>query len=220
VTRPLRHGQPWGRPATGEPELEVAGEDGALAEVAAQHPGALVRYRPSPTSDVARALGLGRDAAGTEVALDALALDELGGARAVNAVVVGRPPDRLRWTARASAITVTIDGRAWFAGRASTVVVASGQFLRGADLVPRGHPGDGWAEVQVYSLPRGERRAMRRRLSTGTHVPHPLVRTARARRIEIEVAGRSLPLEMDGRERGRVARLTVTLVAEAIRILV
>jgi len=223
VTRPIRHGQPWGHPATGPPDLELAGDDADLAEPIACNSGALVRFRPSPESDIARALGLLPDADGTtEVALDALALDGVGdgGGTAVNAVVVGRPPDRLRWTTPHASITITIDGRAWFTGPATTVVVASGQFLRGADLVPRGHPGDGWAEVQVYALGRNERRPMRRRLATGTHVPHPRVHATRARRVEVEVAGRALPLEVDGRSRGRTLRLTVTLLPEAMRILV
>jgi diacylglycerol kinase family enzyme len=98
--------------------------------------------------------------------------------------------------------------------------VASGQCLRRADVVPRGHPGDGWAEVQVYALARRARRPMRRRLPSGTHVPHPGIRTGRARRVEVEVAGRGLPVELDGRPRGRTTRLEVTLVPAAIRLLV
>ena len=133
--------------------------------------------------------------------------------------MLGPPPDRLRWTARASHITVRVDGRAWFSGRATTVVVANGQFLRGTDIVPRGHPGDGWAEVQVYAIPRRARRAMRRRLPTGTHVPHRAVRSGRAHRVEIEV-GRPLPVEVDGRPQGRTSRLVVMLVPAAIRLLV
>jgi hypothetical protein len=227
VTRPLRHGEPWGHAASGPPDVEVEGDDGELVAVAASHPGALVRYRPSPRSDLARALGLGPDGAGTtEVAIDALAIDPEDGAvdavdaiDAVNVVVLGPPPDRLRWTARASHITVRVDGRAWFSGRATTVVVANGQFLRGTDIVPRGHPGDGWAEVQVYALARRARRGMRRRLPTGTHVPHPGVRSGRAHRVEVEVA-RPLPVEVDGRPQGRTSRLAVLLVPAAIRLLV
>jgi hypothetical protein len=224
VSRPIRRGQPWGRPATGPADLELAGDDADLAESIARHPGALVRFRPSPESDVARALGLATDPSGTtEVALDGLEVDAPGvggGTIAVNAVVVGPPPDRLRWTTRNVSITVTIDERPWFESHATTVVVASGQFLRGADLVPRGHPGDGWLEVQVYALARRQRRAMRRRLTTGTHVPHPSIHTTRARHVEIEMSSAAMPLEVDGQERGRVRRLSVSLVAEAIRILI
>jgi hypothetical protein len=219
VTRPLRPGDPWGHAATRPPDLEVAGDDADLAAVAMSDRGALVRFRPSPRSDIARALGLGPASTGaTEVAIDALEIEQDGGA--VNAVVLGPPPDQLRWSARASTITVRVDGRPWFRGRATTVVVASGQFLRGADVVPRGHPGDGWAEVQVYALTRRARRPMHRRLPTGTHMPHSGIRAGRGRRVEVEAAGRGLPVEVDGRRRGRTTRLGVTLVPAAIRLLV
>jgi hypothetical protein len=224
VTRPLRHGQPWGRAAAGPPDVEVAGDDADLAEAAARQPDALVRFRPSTQSDIARALGLSPDGTGTtEVALDTLVLRGMSEGEvmtAVNAVVVGWPPDRLRGTARSTQITVIVDGRTWYEGPATTIVVASGQFLRDADLVPRGHPGDGWAEVQVYALTPHERRAMRHRLATGTHVPHPSIHTTRARAVEVEVAGKPLRVEVDGHDRVRARRLRVTLLPGAIRILV
>lgn len=221
MTGPLRHGRPWGHPASGPPDVELSGGDVDLAAAVARHPGALVRFRPSPISDIARALGLGPEAAtSTEVALDALviAADALGDTTAVNAVILGRSPDRLRWTTRDAPMSITVDGRTWFTGEATTAVVASGQYLRGADLVPRGHPGDGWTEVQVYTLPRTERRAMRRRLASGTHVPHPRIKTGRARHVEIE-ADRAIALEVDGQARGRVTRVAVTVSPAAIRIL-
>jgi YegS C-terminal NAD kinase beta sandwich-like domain len=222
MSPPLRHGEPWGRAATGPPDDEVTGDDADLAAFTALHPGALVRFRPSAGSDLARAVGIGPDTGGTtEVAIDMLTLepddDPVG---AVNVVVLGSAPDRLRWPARAARLKVRLDGRPWFDGRATTVVVANGQFLRRADVVPRGHPGDGWAEVQVYALARGERRGMRRRLPTGTHVPHPRVLGGRARRVEIEVGRRRLPLEVDGHRRGGTRRLVVTLVPASIRLLV
>ena len=121
MTRPLRPGDPWGHAASGPPDIEVAGDDTDLAVVAMSNRGVLVRFRPSPRSDLARALGLGPASAGaTEVAIDALEIEPDGAA--VNAVVLGPPPDRLRWNARAPDITVRIDGRPWFRGRATTVV--------------------------------------------------------------------------------------------------
>jgi hypothetical protein len=224
VTPRLRHGEPWGHPAAGPPDVELSGDDADLAAGGTEHAGALLLYHPSSRSDLARALGIGAEGIGaTEVAIDALAVrrgDGAEGLRAVNAVVLGAPPDRLRWSARASSVTVRLDGRPWFAGRATTVVVANGQFLRGTDVVPRGHPGDGWAEVQVYTLGRRERGEMRRRLPTGSHVPHPRIRAGRARRIDVDVGARGLPLEIDGRPHGRSDRIEVTLVPASIRLLI
>lgn len=226
MTRRLRHGQPWGHAAAGPPDVEITGDDADLAARATNHRGELLRFHPSPRSDLARALGLGPEGPGaTEVAVDALIVG--GDARgdgddvpAVNAVVLGRPPDRLRSSACSSRVSVRLDGRPWFAGRATTVVVANGQFLRGVDLVPRGHPGDGWVEVQVYALGRRERVEMRRRLASGTHVPHPRITAGRARHVELEVTARRLPVEIDGRRRGRSKRLEVTVVPASIRLLV
>jgi hypothetical protein len=221
VTGPLRHGEPWGEPASTAPDIDLAGDDADLAGLVGPPPPPLVRFRPSPSSDLARALGLRAESPGaTEVAIDALALDEPHDSSAVNAVIFGRPPDRLSRSARSARLRVVVDGRPWFDGRGTTLVVANGQFVRRADLVPRGHPGDGWAEVQVYELRRAERRPMRRRLPTGTHVPHPRIRTGRGRRIEVEVDGRALPLEVDGRPQGGTRRLAVTLLPGALRLLV
>src|SRR6185436_13282717 len=114
--------------------------------------------------------GVGGKPPTAELPLDALRLPD---GLACNLVIAGTAPDRLGWATGEAAIEVAVDGDPWFAGQATTVVVANGQFLRGADLVPRGHPGDGRAEVQVYALTRRARRPMRRRLPTGTHVPHP-----------------------------------------------
>ena len=230
MTRPLRHGEPWGHAATGPPDVEVTGDDADLAASGASRPGALVRFRPSPRSDLARALGLvsdETDASGTtEVAIDALAVrvsgdgHGAGNVPAVNAIVLGAPPDRLRWNTRTVRVNVQLDGRPWFEGRATTVVVANGQFVRGADLVPRGHPGDGWAEVQVYTLGRRERAEMRRRLPTGTHVPHPRIVGGRARRIDLEVGARAFPVEIDGHRRRGSGGLEVTVVPASIRLLI
>ncbi len=91
----------------------------------------------------------------------------------MNGVIVGTPPRRVRMTTPSARVTVTVNGREVATGRATTVVIANGQFFDGLDVVPRGHPGDGRLEVQVYALRRGERGAMRSRLPLGVHLPAP-----------------------------------------------
>ena len=219
MSRPVRPGQPWGTAASGPPDVEVAGGDPELAAVAAARPRARVRFEPTHTSDFARAVGLRVPVAPatTEVVVDALQVD--GGPTAVNAVVVGRAPDRTSWWTPSPRITVVVDGRPWFEGPATGLVVANGQYLRGRDVVPRGHPGDGWAEVQLYALARGERSAMRRRLGGGAHVPHPSIWQGRARAVEV-VGRRPLALEVDGVTAVPAARVRVLVVPGAIRLLV
>ena len=222
----IRKGEPWGGPEDSPPDLVVTGDDHDLAAaVAGAPPGVLVSFLAAPGSDVARAVGLrtGAPHQGVALPMDALALDD--GTLAVNAVVLGRPPDRLRARDRSGAITLTLNGTEGGEGSgetiadATTLVVATGQWLRGADLVPRGHPGDGRAELQVYRLRRSERRAMRRRLPTGAHLPHPRIVTRTA--VEVEArADRGFPLEIDGRPRPPAAALQVRLIPSRYRLLI
>jgi hypothetical protein len=138
----------------------------------------------------------------------------------VNMVILGIAPDWQRWSSSSARARVVIDTRVMHDGPALGVVVASGQYLRGNDVVPRGQPGDGRAEVQVYSLTRGERRAMRERLPLGVHLPHPRIRTASGRRIEVEAMGSSRSLEVDGAVVGRAKNVVVTVVPAAFTLLV
>ena len=183
-----------------------------------------VRFRPAPGSDFARAVGIAGDAASdpgsTELPCDLLRVEASDHAlSAVNMVVVGVPPDRQRWTSRRSRLHVTVDGRAVHDGDATAVVVANGQFLRGHDVIPRGHPGDGRAEVHVYTLTRSERRAMRTRLPRGEQVPHPRITTTSGRAIVVESRGAPVALEVDGVALGRAASVRIDVTPNAFSLL-
>lgn len=207
-------------PTSEPPDLDVTGRDADLAAAVAAHPGALVRFHPQPDSDLARAVGLNPEVEmGVALPLDALLLDEGDGGLAMNLLIVGVPPDQCRRSSRSVSVDVTLDGTPWWSGRATTVVIATGQFLRGLDLVPRGHPGDGRVEVQVYALKGRERGAMRARLATGTHVPHARIAQRSGARFEVRSA-KPLPLEVDGEARSPVEHLTVQVVPAALQLLV
>ena len=174
----IKKGEPWGHPPSGPADVDVTGDDAALADAVASRPGVRVRFRPTPRSDFARAIGIAsgvaaadRDIASepdTELPCDLLQVQTSARTLSVvNMVVVGVPPDRQRWTSPRVRLHVTVDGRAVHDGDATAVVVANGQFLRGHDVIPRGHPGDGRAEVHVYALARSERRASARPTPTG-----------------------------------------------------
>jgi putative lipid kinase YegS-like protein len=214
----LRKGEPWGGAAAGPADLEVAGSDADLAR-ALVGDGELVRFRPSPGSDLARVVGLedSEPVGGLALPMDALRLS--GGRMAVNAVVVGVPPDQLRSWHRRHPLEVEVDGRPIGPGKATSVVVLNGQYLRGADLAPRGHPGDGTCEVQVYALAPGQRRLMRVRLGRGVHLPHPAITTARGRRVSVR-SPHPLPLEIDGLPADPAREIGVELLPGAYRLLV
>jgi hypothetical protein len=214
----IRPGEEWGSPAAAPADLEVEGNDPALANALGAAPGALIRFIPSSTSDLARALGLGSgEPHGHSLPLDALELGD--GSLAVNMCILGTPPDRLRRSSPRLELEIELNGRPWFAGRATTVVIAIGQFLRGLDVVPRGHPGDGRAEVQVYELQRSERRPMRARLATGGHLPHPRIRQRTATVISLR-SRPGAPCEVDGASHPLVTDLTIRVLPGAYRLLV
>jgi hypothetical protein len=229
----IRPGEEWGRPSAAAPDLEVRGSDADLAAAIATRPGALVRFAPDPTSDLAGAVGLGRGVApntgggGVEVALDVLSLTD--GRTAVNMIVVGSPPDASSgrfvrrivptgFGVRRFGATVRVDDRPVFHGPCTGIVIATGQFRNGLDVVPRGHPGDGRAEVQVYAVPGRERRQLRARLATGTHVPHPKITQRTGARVFVSV-DRPVPVELDGRPAPRSDRIDVEVVPNAYRLL-
>lgn len=212
----IRPGEPWGGPATGPADVRGGGDDAALAALVAAHPGARVAFAPDG-SDLARAVGLAGPPRGdVELVLDALDVATVG--LAVNLLVSGVAPDRLRAGHRRHAVEVDVDGRRAFGGRATTVVIANGQFRRGADLVPRGHPGDGRLEVHVFALAPGQRATLRRRLPGGGHLPHPALHTAAGRQVRVEW-DRARPLEVDGARRGRRAVVEAQIVPGAYRLL-
>jgi hypothetical protein len=217
----IRPGDEWGSPARGPADIDVTGSDPELATAVAAHPGVLVRFLPDPGSDLAGAIGItgaaGHDAEhGVEVALDLLRFDD--GDAAVNMVVLGTAPDRIRRLERRFGTNVRIDDRPVFHGPCTTVVVANGQFRRGLDVVPRGHPGDGHAEVQIYAVRGRERSGLRSRLATGTHVPHPGITQRTARRVTVST-GRKVPFEVDGRPRPPTDFVEITVVPGAYRLL-
>ncbi len=236
----VRRGRPWEEHPGDEPPLRIAGIDAELALAAQRARGRIFEFVPDESSDLARVLGItpGRAPAGTRVVtLDGLwCLAEPGyvgiAARpprplppptellALNTVVLGTPPDHLGWWTRSPRIRLEIDGRVRFVGRAAGVVVANGEFLRGHDVAPRSHPGDGHVEVQVYALRRGERPAMRDRLTNGTHVPHPRILEHRGRSIEIVAESSVLAFEADGVRRAPTRQISLAVLPNAARVLV
>ncbi|MEO6469389.1 MAG: hypothetical protein ABIP21_09825 [Acidimicrobiia bacterium] len=222
----IKPGEEWGQPTDATAEVECRGDDQALAALITAEstdlaPGRLVRFFPSG-SDLARAVGLAdvRDdqpVRGIELPVDAISSD-LG--VAMNSVILGVLPTRLRSHHRRRPIRVSVDGRELFSGPATSVVIANGQFVAGVDLVPRGHPGDGRLEVQVYALTPGERGPMRRRLPTGSHVPHPRILATSGRVIEIGGLTRLWPVTLDRRRATAETRLDVSVLPGALRLLI
>ena len=218
-------GEEWGSPATrsARPRGRRATTPTLAAVAAAAAPGALVRFRPDADSDLARGRrrSIRGRAPGIELPLDVLRARRRP-ASPCNMVVLGTPPDRLRrWSRGDARRASTVDGRAVFDGRATTVVIATGQFLRGLDLVPRGPPGR--RPGRGPGLRARGRRAGRAAAPAGDRHPrpapadHPAHRPPRSR----SQPSRPGPLEIDGEPvRTRRRRSTVEVVPGAYRLLV
>ena len=224
----IRPGEEWGTPASTPADVRVSGDDTALARMVEQHPGALIRFEPGERSDLADAVGLQRTTAtgdstppGTEAKLDALRVNAdgcTGPLTSVNMVVLGVAPGSLGRFTRRFGAQVRVNDKTVFHGPCTTIVIATGQFRAGLDLVPRGHPGDGRAEVQVYAVPGRQRRQLRSRLATGTHVPHPAISQHAGAHVTV-TTGRRVPLEIDGRSVLTTAVIEVTVLPGAYRLL-
>lgn len=84
-------------------------------------------------------------------------------------------------------------------------------------LGPRAHPNDGLLDVTTGSLPLVQRVLARRRLPSGTHLPHPALAVRRAAQVELDF-DRPTPVLLDGRHGGRARRLHLTCRPDEARV--
>lgn len=201
----IRKGRPWG-------------EDGPLAD-----DGIVVRSDAEAAEAVAAARAAG---------LPAPMLGLLGGD--VYRTLGGRSDiDRLRGPdARRYPIDlgiVVVDGvercfvahvvahrRGW---RGRAIAAMNAQWLGNWDLGPKSHPNDGLLDVSDGRMGLADRIAARRRLPTGTHLPHPTVTVRRTASIEIELDP-ATPVFVDGVALGRARHLALHLEPDALTVVV
>ena len=96
--------------------------------------------------------------------------------------------------------------------RGSLTIAANAQFLGHWDVAPRGHPNDGRVEITQVDEAMGLRQRLtaRARLSTGSHLPHPLIQTKSVKNFVWENEGRSPQLLwIDRQFIGRVRSLSI-----------
>ncbi len=108
--------------------------------------------------------------------------------------------------------------RSWWRGR--VLVVMNAQWLGRYDLGPRAHPNDGLLDVSDGNLGTRERFQAWRRAPTGTHLPHPGIRTIRTAAVQFELDPR-LDVYLDGERISRSARsLSVRVEVDAVKVVV
>lgn len=194
----IAKGQPWGEPGELPVDAPVAGSDEELAHLAGQGH-RIVGLR---AGDLARTVG----------------------------VEPGRPSTRMRLPVDLG--VVTVDGvehgfaahvvvrNSWWRGR--VVAVMNAQYVGAFDVAPRSHPNDGLLDVVDVdpTMTMADRWKARRRLPSGTHVPHPSISTRRLKQWSVEFE-RPCRVWIDGvRQDSRIRRIEVRCVPDALTIVV
>ena len=98
-------------------------------------------------------------------------------------------------------------------------VAMNAQFLGPWDVAPRAHPGDGILDTFDVRLERGQLLAVRARLPSGSHLPHPGITERRVPAVQVELQ-RSLPLHLDGAPVGKARVLSVRVEPDALVVIV
>jgi hypothetical protein len=193
----IAKGQAWGRPVPRPASVVEAASDAAVV--------ALLERRSGPVvvtgGDLRRTLGHATRPSGAliEVPVDLIAVE-----------LDGRP---VRGVAHVVA-------RRWRGWRGPIVAVMNVEHRGDADVAPRAHPNDGALDIVEVeaTMPLRARAAARRRLRTGTHVPHPDITVRRAAAGEWTFDGR-LRVEVDGVDHGRVRHVRVAVLPDAATVL-
>lgn len=193
----IRRGAPWGTEVSRPPDLPVARSDAELADLADDRPDDDVSVS---AGDVHRSLGApGPRSVAQRLPMDLLTVSIDGRTTVAVAHVVAR--------------------RSWWRG---PIVAAMNVDHFGTWIVaPRAHPNDGRFDVVDVDAAMSfrDRLMARRRLPSGSHVPHPAisVTTSTARRWEFD---RPTRVWVDGSDAGRCRELEVTIRPDAFHLVV
>lgn len=196
----IRAGEAWGEVVEPPRGLVTASDDAAVAALLDSE----ARDRVLVTGgDLLRTLGgPSRDGRRRRYPLDLLRV-ELDGEPAGAAVahVVVRRPGRLGWWR----------GPLWMAGNVA--------HLGSWDVAPRAHPNDGRVDVVAVAatMSMRARRQARRRLRTGSHLPHPEISVTRATTASCR-PGRGAVIIIDGGPARRAALVTITVAPDAATV--
>jgi len=189
----IRKGEDWGEVVATPPDLVDVTGDAVLAAHLGAADGRPVRVRGG---DLFTSVG-GPTGGGSTVRrlpIDVLRVETDGGEWRAIAHVVAR--------------------RSWWRG--PLLAVMNVDRLGAWDVAPRAHPDDGRADVVEVDPAMGvrERWQARRRLPSGTHVPHPRLHVRRITE-EAWTFDRPLRLWVDGVERATVRSLRVVVEPDA-----
>jgi len=205
-----KRGPGWGVDfgASGEipPDALAAGGDAAAGKIVAEARRANRAIPPVVLTggDLARTLGLAPARTASSPSLAAT------GARFEVDVGAALVDGRLHWF-----VAHLVARRSWWRGR--LLVAANASFIGRWNAAPRSHPGDGRLDVFDADPPLGVRLAARRRLPSGTHVPHPQITQRRIAAAQYELDP-DLDVYLDGVRLGRARTLSLRTEPGALEV--
>jgi hypothetical protein len=197
----ISRGQPWGIPADMSDDVLVVENNQVLSNADR------TRRIVLTGGDIARSLGnpvvpvVG--SACTEVAIDAMLCDiTTTDSRSIHAVA-------------ASSIVV---GSYW---RGRHLIVSNAGWIGDSNVAPRAHPNDGKVEILTITshMSLRQRILARRRMQTGTHLPHPDLSSMQIATQSI-VRQNEERLMIDGRKIDNWASISITVEPDYWRVLV
>lgn len=202
----IEKGAPWGEIAATPHDSVVAESESAVARAVA----AGARHVVLTSGDLLRAVGVSTHVRAPRIGEPSLQLpcdvidiviDETTTATAVSSVVIGGSARPRLW-------------------------VSAGGFLGRYNVAIRAHPNDGLLDALEFHgrLRVRDIMAIRRRMLTGSHLPHPLLSMHRSRAIEWPVTSSvdasivdrvRAAISIDGRRFGRARRVSMSVRADA-----
>lgn len=195
----IKRGQPWGIDAPIPSSAPRVTSDAALVTALATDPAAV----PYVTGgDLHRSLGSPVERShGVLIPIDLLDVVVDGRRHRAAAHVVVRRPGRRGW---------------W---RGPIVAAMNVEHLGRFDVAPRAHPNDGRVDVVTVSAAMTVRQRLeaRRRLATGTHLPHPAITVQRVTATTIPIAA-GAHVWVDGVDVGGGAEVHLTVLADAATV--
>lgn len=197
----IRRGEPWGHATVMPNDVFVARSDHAIATADPS------RQLFPESGDIAHSLGNPRlpmvGSECTEVQIDAMLCTVVSNDGTKHTV------------AAASSLTIGSPMHA------RHVIVSNAGWLGDLNVAPRAHPNDGHVEMLTFApdMTFRQRVIARRRMRTGTHLPHPDISMSRIDKAAIERIGRE-KLVIDGQEIPEWTSLSMHVRPDYWRVLV
>jgi hypothetical protein len=121
------------------------------------------------------------------------------------------PIDRIKISTEhgcTTAVAHVVLRRSWWTG--AVIVICNAEFLGTWDVAPRAHPGDGLLDVIEMSEQMSQRARFQawRRVRSGTHLPHPNLRSRQVETASWEFR-RPIKVMVDGHRWGRASQVSI-----------